>query len=479
LSVARKWTLLALAGFVVSRIVLYYVLGVRFDAEPLGFYLQYADPALLRDDLIRTVWFLHSQPPLFNLFLGICLKLAPHAYTELFHCIFLLLGAMQTLLVMATMLKLRVQPWLAFICTMLLLVAPATMIYENWLFYTLPVSVLLSATVFLLVHYLETRRTLWAVGLFSVLALTVLTRGTYTLLWFLATAAVLILESRAHARQIARALAVPLVVLLAFQIKCYALFRTFTAGDTFANFNLAAMVSSGLAEPERSRLIANGTLPATWTLSLSPPHRPISEYARFVPHWSPTKIPVLDQETKASGWNNFNHLQYLYISRSLARGILPLFKLHPNWYLQGLANNFVGYVTPATDVWPFSVGHDNYARVASYERIYRIVVCGKLPSSAHAWFLIFGIPAILLFGIFRTAKAWRAKDGRLFAACAYMIVTIFSAAAGLLISWGDHNRYRFEVDPFYVILGAVLVSWLINRWVEGRSNHAAASESRA
>jgi len=42
-----------------------------FEAHTLNYYWQFADPKLLREDLLRTVFYLHSQPPLFNLGLGI------------------------------------------------------------------------------------------------------------------------------------------------------------------------------------------------------------------------------------------------------------------------------------------------------------------------------------------------------------------------------------------------------------------------
>ena len=38
--------------------------------------MQYLDPLLLKSDLLKSLFYLHSQPPIFNLFLGIVLKLS-------------------------------------------------------------------------------------------------------------------------------------------------------------------------------------------------------------------------------------------------------------------------------------------------------------------------------------------------------------------------------------------------------------------
>ncbi len=56
-------------AFIISR-VLYYCLGVRFDTIPLFYAWQFLDVNLLQNRLIESVFYLHSQPPLFNLFLG-------------------------------------------------------------------------------------------------------------------------------------------------------------------------------------------------------------------------------------------------------------------------------------------------------------------------------------------------------------------------------------------------------------------------
>ncbi len=74
---SSPWPLVAVvAVFLLSRVG-YYVAGVRFDASSLPWFWQYIDPVLLKTDLGQSLWYLHSQPPAFNLFLGIVLNLFP------------------------------------------------------------------------------------------------------------------------------------------------------------------------------------------------------------------------------------------------------------------------------------------------------------------------------------------------------------------------------------------------------------------
>jgi hypothetical protein len=65
LYIRRIRLLFLAAAFVLSRL-LYNVVGILFDAEPLKFYLQYIDPHLLRTEFWRSIYYLEQQPPLFN-----------------------------------------------------------------------------------------------------------------------------------------------------------------------------------------------------------------------------------------------------------------------------------------------------------------------------------------------------------------------------------------------------------------------------
>ena len=68
--------MVALLAVMATVRALYYTVGeLGYRGEALGSYLQFADPLLLRHELVETVLHLHGQPPLFNLYLGLGLKL--------------------------------------------------------------------------------------------------------------------------------------------------------------------------------------------------------------------------------------------------------------------------------------------------------------------------------------------------------------------------------------------------------------------
>ena len=77
--------------FALSR-ALYYAAGVRFDARPLDRFFQFIDPQLLRHRLLESLYYFHIQPPGFNLFAGLVLKLFPVYYASAFHAVYLFCG---------------------------------------------------------------------------------------------------------------------------------------------------------------------------------------------------------------------------------------------------------------------------------------------------------------------------------------------------------------------------------------------------
>ena len=61
--------------FILSR-VFYHLIGIRFDATPLYWFYQFIDPQLLKLELFKSILYLHTQPPVFNLLLGLIMKIS-------------------------------------------------------------------------------------------------------------------------------------------------------------------------------------------------------------------------------------------------------------------------------------------------------------------------------------------------------------------------------------------------------------------
>ena len=212
----RRWLVVVVLCFIASRLFYAFFYGLRFEDNPLLDYMQYIDPALLRTDLARSLFYLRDQPPLFNLFLGVVLKVFGAHTTAAFHATYLGLGLALVTSMYLILVRVRVAPAFAALVAVLFTVAPTTVLYEHWLFYTYPVAALLSVSALFLHRFLAEKRLRDAVLFFSLLATIVLVRGIFHLVWLLALLAGLLMFSWPERRRILTAAAGPTLLVAAF-----------------------------------------------------------------------------------------------------------------------------------------------------------------------------------------------------------------------------------------------------------------------
>jgi len=182
----RRWLpwALALAAYAGSR-VFYASLGLEMDASSLGWFWQYLDVEELRANLLEAVYYQHTQPPLYNLYLGLGLKLSdPQRF---FHAGAIAFGLALHLGLFALMCRLRVRAWLALGVTALFAFSPASILMELWLFYTYPVAALVVAGAVLFHRALDRERPAALAAALFVLALVPLSRSLFHVGWMLVT----------------------------------------------------------------------------------------------------------------------------------------------------------------------------------------------------------------------------------------------------------------------------------------------------
>src|SRR6266850_1068 len=119
-----------IAAFVLSRLLYYLVYRISFFSEPVNFYLQYIDIALLKNDLLRSVFYMRGQPPLFNLFLGCTVKAFAN-YGPAFQVVYVTTGLLLAIAMYALLVRLKIAPLLSAAITILFIAGPICVLYEN------------------------------------------------------------------------------------------------------------------------------------------------------------------------------------------------------------------------------------------------------------------------------------------------------------------------------------------------------------
>lgn len=466
-----------LAGFIVSR-PMYWHEGVFFDIRMLGqdWAIHFIEPQLLRERLLESVYFLHSQPPLFNLFLGGMLHAFGTGTADAFAWTYTGMGLLLALCLYGVLVRLTVPRWPSALLTLLFMASPATVLYENWLFYTYPEALLLCASALFFHRFAASRRAVWAWIFFALLGLLALSRSTFHLVWYLAMVGlVLATVAQAPRRTVVLAAVGPLLLIVALYAKNAFYFGTFSASSWLGmNFSRVTLEPTPLAE--RQALVREGTLPP---LALAKSFLPLSDYPPEYRRVSGPDVPVLRRERKLNGGPNFNHEGYIPLSRDFARASFALVRARPGLYLHHVGRAFRLFFAPASD-YPFLAS--NREQVPGLSEFFNVSLLGMYGASAPElrgqWIseeeiserTLWNWVGVFVFGLVAVGGlTWRERRStgglspesatRLFLAGNILYVTLLSN----LIEYLENNRMRYPIDPLVLALGATAVVECLRR----------------
>ncbi len=446
--------LLALV-FVAARVYAY-ARGVRFDASPFRGFWHLVDADLLRERLGESILYLHSQPPLFNLWLGVYAKLFADeaAFTCAFALSYLALSALHAFLLVRLARVLGLSGWLAFLPAALFCASPAVLLYENFLFYSHPVSVLLSASAYLLYRLLHTARARDAWLMAIVLLAVVLMRSLFHPLFLVCVGGALIWGLRRHAAAVQRALvpfACATLIVLGLLAKNQVLFGSF-ALSSWGGMSLARVVLDRTPQEQRSAMIARAELSPLAAVS---GFKALARYPVAPELLLPSGIPLLDRAFKLDGQPNFHHRAYVAISQTLARDAVRVARSAPAIYLTSVRENLA---QSGKSAWTYRPLSEQKRRISGYVRRYTAVL-GWLPGLGATSYL--SVLALALYGLLAARGQRDARAGllRYLSFCALYVVFV-----GALFERSENQRFRLLVDPFLLLLACAALHGIWRRF---------------
>ena len=237
------------------------LLRLPFNQSSLVDFLQYVDVPLLKNNLWESLYYLHSQPPGFNLFLGMVLKAFPEGHALVFRIVFIGLGLVFALSLFTLMLRLGVSTSVSAALTIIFLSSPVVLMYENWLYYGYPTAALLCLAAALLQRFAIATKLHIGLAFFSVLALIVYMWPLFHVIWFIFFCLVTLYILRTHAKTVALAFCLPALAIGVLCAKNYAVFGSFTAGGgIILPINVKGMSYYKIPEGEQRSLIDQGKL---------------------------------------------------------------------------------------------------------------------------------------------------------------------------------------------------------------------------
>jgi hypothetical protein len=467
-------------AFALSRVG-YYAAGVEFDTSPLAGYWQYIDPPLLRERLLESLWHLHSQPPLYNLLLGLVLKAAGSDYGTVFQLIYMVAGLLLAVLLYRLMRRLGAGTWPSAVLASIYTASPAAILFETWLYVEELVALCLLAGAVLLHRFAERGRAADVAGAFALLAAVALSRTLFHVVWLLGLVAVVWAAQGGRRKVVLVAAAVPVALVLAVYVKNLALYDSLAA-TSCPGINAARVTTNHMPEAERRRLVRTRELSRFALESPFAITRTTPEEFRREPRRG---IPLLDRRLKESGAPNLDHAAYLRICDKYLDDALTVLREDPGTYSRAVRQGFFVFWRPPSQYPLFD--RENRAEVKWLERAYGFVFYGQLNPAKDLDLVAFGLTgdysvgrrigevawlallAYLLAIGFTVIVAWRAVRERgaspLAVTCAYALWNIlWVALVGTGFEAGENNRFRYLTDPLALALVAALATRAFARW---------------
>lgn len=439
-----------LAVFVLVEVASH-VAGMTFDVSTLPGTWQFLDQSLLAHDLLRSLWYLHSQPPAFNLFLGIVLKVAGSHAPIVFHAAFLAMGWALCAGVLRLTEMIGATRRVATAAAVVIAVSPSFVLYEHWLFYTLPEAALLVWMAVGAGSLARATTPTHALSFSATVALLCLTRSVYHVAFAFAVLSAVVRAAPQAWRVLRCWSVVPAIAVLAVYVKNFLLFGTF-ATSSWMGMNVAKMTVGYLNIRDRVPLVEKGVLSS---VSLIEPFSPVVDYPpSAVAPIGPSEVPAVASILKTNGLPNMNYGGLIGLSRIYQRDAGQVLRHAPTAYMYAVRDALWIYSWSATENDRLD---PNRQRIVGWTRWWDRFVLQVSPGSSVAWTMVVANIAAIVGGLWFVLRSAAPVDARVGALVA-MLSIIYVALAGNLLETGENNRFRFATDPLTIALLAALIS---------------------
>ena len=453
--------------FLLSRMIVA-AFRIQLDYGALERYWQYLDIKTLHVNLLKGVWYDHTQPPVFNLLLGLVLKTSGIHARIIFIGILKLLTLVNSLLLLAILKRTTRHPWLPLIFSLLYLLSPASIIFENELFYTSFITCLLLTSCYFLTSLKRSISWRKAAGFFIPLIIVCLTRSMYHLFWLLAISALVLTwyRKRSGIRILFASSFLSILLVGSWYLKNYLVFKEFST-STWMGMNIARNVFHDASPADSSKIES------------IEPFTAISAYQRFLPPGYSDKYAgledrVLLEEYKNDSFINEKEVGYITISHLYMQASLREIRTHPLAYAKNVGQSAIIFFAPATR---YPSTEYQAEKIASYDVLYSFNLShfarGKqqrriaLTLSAIPKFLIY---CAVFFWFIREGLRRKASgkipgelvSGGLLTLFITVIITYIFAVSSFFEHY-ENMRFRYEVEPLFLILAAGALAGLLKK----------------
>lgn len=436
---------------------------------------------------LRSVWYLHIQPPFWNLAVGSLARWSPLSLALSLQLLMLVSGMVLAWSLASVVSALGVGHRTTIAVTLLATANSAVLMFGFLPVYELPTMALLALTIRAVT--LRSGRLAPLVSASLLATAVVMTRSMYHPIWLVALLALVIWSHRTtlRRRSIVIAVIVPLAVIGSWTIKNEVLFGT-TSLSSWTSMNLMRSLWPAIDPASIKAMKIDGTLSSVGEIG---PFEVYETYAAAMPPCTPQHSdPVLFQSLRigtptgsgvAARAVNFNYECFLPIYSQAGSDTLAMIRAEPGAWALGRAwalNNWFGVVPPSEPGrWPVVNALNTVTNIAlvavAHPALPKSWTQGNRPYWVHnspvSLILILATLLVLATGARHTWRLLRSRStdrNRSLIIAVAGLTTAWTILAGIFGELGEQERLRSMTDPIVLaVAGAVVaVWWADSKW---------------
>jgi hypothetical protein len=438
---------------------------VGLSTEDFASQWQVIDLRVLSDVPLHGVWYMHTQPPGFNLLVGIVAwSPLPFAGTIYTINVAALLGT--GLFLHGLLVRWGAGPLIAGVVVAVALLNQCLLSALHFGHYEVLVAFTLVAAIASAHRFLEDPRTARLLVAVSFITLCGLIRSLFHPIWVIAAIAVLIAIRPVRPRVAVAALAIPVVLFGGWMVKNLVLFDSATT-SSWLGFNLQRGVAASMKDEDVRDDVADGTVSS---LALEYPWGLLEQYKPWIDECDPIDHPALRWPEKESHVGvrvaNYNHQCFLPVYRQAQEDAVELVRRHPARYLSTRGYGVLMAFQPAqTGVPPDETLIDRVYRplllvtqVRVPQEDWNLPLLGTDDIDLDVSVTLIALSLVVVGrGIVAatrlTRAGWAPRHDWPAQEVIWLLVTAttaFVVLGGSLIEFGENGRFRSSLDPLLI-----------------------------
>lgn len=468
-----------LSVYLFSRIYLHFI-GIGFDYHSFLWFPHVLDIHSLENNLLESLTYIHHQSPLYNLIIGVFLKVSSghtHLFGVLTHLFHLSLGILTCFTIFEIANLLSINRIISFVGICIFMLLPDFIIYEKFLFYDFIVLCAISQFMYWYVKFLKTSKIKHLVFLLLIATFLIGVRSAFHIVWIIGLIGLLFITKRYSFKHYYVAVLL-LFLPFSFFLKNKIIYDTLgTSSFMWTNMSKYYVHNSSvnfdvIEDSTTRKWISQGKIydrADTYEIGNT-------NLAQLDSLTYPTVATLHNLENNNN--INTNHIVFLRINQLYKKAILQLIDKYPTIYLDGVEDGITSFFAPTTEFIAFH-SNRNIDKISDYYEAYKYLIgvresyvnkslVDNRYSLNNSWKTISLLAVLIYISTFLISIIYLIIGKNIFIKKVFLFVLYnitYIFLTSVMFEIGENMRQRYYSDIFIFMFVLFLLDYGYKRYI--------------